>query len=114
MFYTTCQNNSGGVFHHSKEKGISRYVIVEACNTVEANHYLEEIGCYFHGVSRGMDCQCCGDRWHKAYEDDGKNTPQVWGDDLVEAHVEDTTQDNELPSVCVHYKDRTFKWFKQE
>ncbi len=58
-FYRFRQNNSGGMFDGS---GI---VYVQAENTDEANKIAEENGIYFNGCHEGIDCDCCGDRWHE-------------------------------------------------
>ena len=57
------QNNSGGFF----EGPTTITVIAE---TVEqANELAIAQGAYFNGVSKGLDCNCCGDRWSR------KNSP---------------------------------------
>jgi hypothetical protein len=62
MFYTFFQNNSGGHFIGPHT------VIVEANDAAEANEIAEEKGgVYFDGVIRGMDCECCGDRWYRVW-----------------------------------------------
>jgi hypothetical protein len=61
MYYEFRQNNSGGHFEESEDVGIT--VIIEACCFAEAKEKAEEIGIYFDGVQKGMDCPCCGDRW---------------------------------------------------
>lgn len=60
-FFTYTQNNSGGFF-----KGDYKYVIVEAYDHDHADTLAEGFGLYFDGVSRGLDCECCGDRWGRA------------------------------------------------
>lgn len=74
-FYTFSQNNSGGSFDIDHASGIGEAVIVEANTADEANTKAEAIGLYFDGVDEGMDCGCCGDRWHRADESDGSAVP---------------------------------------
>ena len=74
MFYTFRQNNSGGFFSGPQ------FVIIEADSAEEANAIAEENDIYFHGVSRGLDCSCCGDRWYPVYEGDGDNEPLIYGE----------------------------------
>ena len=75
-FYTFSQNNSGGRFRGPE------YVIIEAGNAGEANRIaVEDADIYFDGCYKGIDCDCCGDRWHPAYEDEGTETPEIYGED---------------------------------
>jgi hypothetical protein len=64
-FFAFSQNNSGGSFTHHPEAGIGYYVFIEARDAREANRKAEEIGIYFDGCDSGVDCGCCGDRWHE-------------------------------------------------
>lgn len=77
-FYTLRQNNSGGVF-----LGKYLYVIVRAKDSKEAADKAEsnkKVGVYFCGVLAGRDCSCCGDRWSHPWDDDGEETPSIYGD----------------------------------
>ena len=59
MFYTYRHNNSVGFYSGPK------YVIVEANSAEQADEIaLNGDVIYFGGCSTGMDCSCCGDRWH--------------------------------------------------
>ena len=71
-FYTYIQNNSGGCFSDP-----AHYVIVEAGSAAEADERAESVGVYFDGVAKDRDCDCCGDRWDRAY--DGKERPEIYG-----------------------------------
>ena len=62
MFYFYSQNNSGGSF---RPPAIN--VIVEASCAAEADTIAEGLGLYFDGIG---DCPCCGDRWHRAEDDE--------------------------------------------
>ena len=64
-FFTYIQINSGGNFDVRTFDGIAHFVIVEANNAKHANKRAKEIGLYFNGVRKGIDCPCCGDRWSK-------------------------------------------------
>jgi hypothetical protein len=85
-FYTYRQNNSGGFFRGPTT------VIVEADSAAEANDIAENSEhVYFDGCATddegndiGRDCSCCGDRWSRAYEGDGTDTPQIYGEPAVE------------------------------
>ena len=79
-FYTFSQNNSGGSFVNSDLEGISEYVIIEAMDAQTANDKAENIGLYFNGCNDGIDCSCCGDRWH--------DSPDYY--DTIEEALEDT------------------------
>ena len=60
MFFTYCQNNSGGVFDQNETVDV--YTIVEADSADEADRRAEAIGIYFDGCEKDIDCECCGDR----------------------------------------------------
>lgn len=55
------QNNSGGYFEVN-DKVCSR-LFIEAESFEKAKFKAEELGCYWDGVLKGIDCPCCGDRW---------------------------------------------------
>ena len=71
--YTYIQNNSAGFFiqpeWHGPEdlggvEGMNIWIMAEDHN--EANGLaLEHSSIYFDGIQRGLDCECCGDRWYK-------------------------------------------------
>jgi len=63
-FYHYDQNNSGGAFI---EPALN--VFVEASSSDEANAVAEANGLYFDGIEEGRDCDCCGDRWSRAWRD---------------------------------------------
>lgn len=62
-WYLFYQNNSGGAFEIDDEAGIGPRVWIEADSPAHANERAMEIGVYFDGVYKGVDCPCCGDRW---------------------------------------------------
>lgn len=62
MFYLFRQNNSGGTFEVDDK--ICRQLFVEADTEDDAIYKAEELGCYWNGVAKGLDCPCCGDRWY--------------------------------------------------
>lgn len=66
MFYCYYQNNSGGSFVVNDR--LAPYVIIEANSYDESTSIAERIGIYFDGVSKGIDCDCCGDRWYRTPE----------------------------------------------
>ena len=66
-------NNTGGFYIDieaicppSQISLVGHDVYIEAENAGEANKLAEENGIYFDGVSKGIDCSCCGDRWFRA------------------------------------------------
>ena len=70
MWFYFGQNNSGSFY-----KSPAIYIFVEADTAEQANEVAASIeGVYFDGVSDGIDCGCCGDRWSRAYPTDGYNT----------------------------------------
>jgi len=72
-FYTFYQNNSGGFF-----TGPAQYVIIEAPNPKVADAMAEINGLYFDGVLDELDCDCCGDRWHRASDYDASAFPLIY------------------------------------
>jgi hypothetical protein len=62
------QNNSGGSYDIDIENGLNINVIIEADSEMEADAKASDIGIYFDGVSCGIDCECCGDRWYGSSE----------------------------------------------
>lgn len=61
-FYEVSQNNSGGSFDVNEK--VCHRLFIEAKSEEEATSIAEDLGCYWNGVSEGMDCPCCGDRWY--------------------------------------------------
>lgn len=102
-FFTYSQNNSGGRFTVNDIKGIGEYVIVQADSYQDANDRAKYIGLYFDGCNIGVDCDCCGDRWHRVSESDANFVPSIYGD-FVDDYMpySDST-------IFVHYLDGTVK-----
>ena len=96
MWFYFRQNNSGGFY-----KSPAIYIFVEADTAEQANEVAASIeGVYFDGVSDGLDCGCCGDRWSRAYPEvewEG-NTDDTDGYDTLEAAI----SDNYFPSFSDH------------
>lgn len=61
-WYEICQNNSGGSFTVNDK--VCHRLYIEAVDLLEAKYKAERLGCYWDGVARGRDCDCCGDRWY--------------------------------------------------
>lgn len=61
-FYQFRQNNSGGNFQVDHQ--VCHRLIIEAYSETHAISKAESLGCYWDGVSNGIDCSCCGDRWY--------------------------------------------------
>lgn len=64
--YTYRQNNSFGRF--DEDMPIKMTIIADSKE--EADTKAEALGVYFDGVEKGIDCDCCGDRWYRAYRDE--------------------------------------------
>lgn len=67
MFYEFAQNNSGGRF--IVDDKVCHRLLIEADDKYEAVSIAEDLGCYWDGVSDGIDCPCCGDRWDSDCDD---------------------------------------------
>jgi hypothetical protein len=74
-FYTFDQNNARGYF--IKDEHLSEYVIIEANSADKANEKAVALGIYFDGIEKGIDCECCGDRWYPTYEDAACEEPMI-------------------------------------
>lgn len=65
--YIYDQNNSFGRYDISTRVG--HVVLIEAEGPEQADKVArEKADIYFDGVSAGIDCKCCGDRWHPTDE----------------------------------------------
>lgn len=91
------QNYSQGDCKTIPERGINKFVIIQAYNANDANLKAEEIGLYFDGVYNGIDKPTDGDRWFEVEDD---NWLDIFG------HNNNTwvTNDNYF-----HFMDNTFK-----
>lgn len=103
MFFTYSQNNSGGSFVFSADRGISTYVIVEADDAEHADYRAKRIGLYFDGCDDGRDCDCCGDRWHAAYGQ-GDKVPSIYSEPVQDADHPFKWQGSN-PEAFVHFAD---------
>lgn len=70
-WYCFEQNNSGGSFVVNDK--VCHRLFIEARTSDEAVSTAEELGCYWDGVERGLDCPCCGDRWPRYFSCDPVN-----------------------------------------
>lgn len=96
MFFEFTQNNSGGRFEFNSIAGISHRVLIEAENKDQAIEKALNIGLYFDGCEKGIDCPCCGDRW-----DD-------WTDQItdIDEYVESVKNFTWLsPDIYTHHND---------
>lgn len=66
-WYCFDQMNSGGYFVVNNK--VCHRLFIEAESFDDAVKKAEELGCYWDGVSKNIDCPCCGDRWNK-WDDD--------------------------------------------
>lgn len=88
MFFEYRQNNSGGSFVYNDK--LCKWMFVEADTVDEANAFAENLGCYWNGVAKNMDCECCGDRWYKPWG--GTEFPLDYGDGTMFANPEEYCQ----------------------
>jgi len=71
--YRYHQNNSGGFVVDmptltASEGYVEGFdVYIYALSKEAANRIAQDKGLYFDGVEKGIDCECCGDRWHAAW-----------------------------------------------
>lgn len=76
-FYEFAQNNSGGNF--ITDDRVCHRLFIEAEDVNEATEKALELGVYFDGVESGVDCDCCGDRWSRPWDDDPLVFPEEMG-----------------------------------
>ena len=109
MFYEFDQNNSGGWFEENDK--LCAILFIEAETQQEAVLKAENLGCYWNGVSKGIDCECCGDRWHKPYS--SKVFPMGQFDNIEEyaQYLSNEYGGWTTPDVRVFYEDGTGKEF---
>lgn len=100
MFYEFNQNNSGG--HFDRSRNVDHYVIVEAVDVTQAIDRANGIGIYFNGCAKGIDCGCCGDRWHEPM--DSSDVPSHYDSPLTLANSS-TTKNPREHTVVIHYLD---------
>ena len=83
-WFLITQNNSGGSFRTTDK--LCHRLYIEADNTDDAKAIAEDLGCYWNGCEAGIDCECCGDRWHEPWDE--IEFPVKYGD-----YVFDTIED---------------------
>jgi len=112
-YWTFTQNNSGGSFDYDEDRGITHFVIIEADSRDEAISRAEEIGIYFDGCDKGIDCCCCGDRWHEPFHDEGSPFPEVYGDDVRKQSGATLWATWMKPGreIVIHPKSGSLEWF---
>jgi hypothetical protein len=88
------QNNSGGSFDIDPQCGLGPRVWIEAIDYADANDRAEALGIYFDGCENERDCDCCGDRWYRQY-DEGEELPVILEDYAFSWH----------PQVYLHSRD---------
>ena len=77
-YYVYDQLNSGGIFYDTTEcfrKGLhilpcNTVFFYDKCKSKYHNIAVSDLSIipsmiYFDGVEKGIDCECCGDRWDK-------------------------------------------------
>ena len=103
MFYLYDQNNSGGSFDYDPVLGIAENVFIEADSADDANDKMESlIGDWDSG--HGGYCPCCGGRWYPCGDDDGTETPERYGENVIDSPPKPFL--NSAPhATAIHYKD---------
>jgi hypothetical protein len=112
-FFCFDQNNGFGKFDTDSAKGISCFVVIEAINSYDANCRAEDLGLYFYGCKSGIDCPCCGDRWHPQRDEDGTKTPEVYSREVQPGQLLDKRGPRFVngPQGYIHYLSGETKSF---
>lgn len=98
QLYEFNQNNSGGSF--TVDKKLCHRVVIEAYSYDEAREKAEDLGIYFDGVSLGLDCSCCGDRW-SVYSDEPISL-KGWKDVEVHLYSDRNEEDKDIEKKWYH------------
>lgn len=87
--YRYCQTNSGGSFKDTK-KSYVKDAIFPLKQKGDFEKIYKDIGVtaktiipkmiYFDGVEKGLDCECCGDRWDELWEDEATTEVFIFED----------------------------------
>lgn len=106
------QNNSGGSFCVDNSNGTGERVFVLAKDEDTALDLLEgKSVVYFDGVSQGLDCECCGDRWWRAADEiEDENNKVVSFSSFDEAYdfvVDYVKNDRWLRDYVCYLHDKT-------
>lgn len=111
QFYELTQNNSGG--SHDCDETVCHRLIIEATSVEDAINKAEDLGCYWDGVDKDIDCSCCGDRWYQPYSPiDIDNMNTKWGGYEVGEYLEKSDNiDEALESFKSKYPDA--KWSEE-
>jgi hypothetical protein len=107
-YYVYEQNNSGGNFHNNENLG--EYVIIAAKDTKDANKRAQKIGVYFNGVKNGHDCECCGNRWSRAWAEVGNDIPLLYDTQRPEAFL---MSFDRYSKIVVHHADGTRETYQR-
>lgn len=114
MFYLFNQCNSGGYFIVSDK--VCHRLFIEADDGEEALQIAENLGCYWDGVNKGLDCPCCGDRWYTYYDEIDINKMKNDGYevsvcDSIEEYAQylANTYGRTSPDARIFYKDGNIK-----
>lgn len=83
------QNNSGGSF--DVDDKLCHRLFIEADDYDTAERIATHLGVYFNGVSQGIDCGCCGDRWSN-YMPDELEFPMDYEPSTIFHNVEEYAQ----------------------
>jgi hypothetical protein len=99
------QNNSGGSFRTNAN--VCRRVYIQAETPDLANARAESVDIYFDGVASGVDCKCCGCRWHRVGQYDrvtfGEHVTDIVKQ--VQNDVNDAWDSWTDPIAILHYAD---------
>lgn len=76
-WYEFSQNNSGGYFIQTDS--LCEYVLIEAISYEDAKTKLTNL---VDSDNAWGYCECCGERWCLWGEEDGTDSPTIWGESI--------------------------------
>lgn len=111
MWFCYTQNNSGGSFIFYKSGGITHHVLIEADDAEAANERALHIGLYWDGADKDVDrdCPCCGDRWHRARDDEATKEPLIYDEDA--RNYDGYAWMKKGKEIVLHHANGKIEWF---
>lgn len=100
------QNNSGG--HFDVDDKVCHRLFIEAESFNDAVEKAEELGCYWDGIDKGIDCSCCGNRWSK-WDDEPVDIEPYFNDIEEYAQFLADSFGWTTPDVRLYYNDGNVK-----
>lgn len=111
-WYQFNQSNPSGYFITNDK--LCHRLFIEAETFTEAIEKAEDLGCYWDGVRKSIDCPCCGNRWSQWNEGLVDLTEKAWKDisfSTIEEYAQYLAENYgwTTPDIRLYYKDGNVK-----